>query len=183
MMERSGNNRGAYDNGRNDASRGNVPRSNHGGGNYDTRPRQEASKEIEPLKLPEDYVDQAESVIRKFDRIDEKTNKPAKTISTSKLRNLLSLASEIYNVENKSTASRIKAQSLARINQMRIRVAYECGREAETKSFVVEAKILNYLKYLSQEHDGSREETIRFAHYMEALVAYHRYYDLKGKED
>lgn len=178
-MERNGNNRGAFNNGRTDAYRDNAPRGNHSGGNYDTRPRQE----IEPLKLPEDYVDQAESVIRKFAETDEKNNKQAKTISTSKLRNLLSLASEIYNVENKSADSRIKAQSLARINQMRIRVAYECGREAETKKFVLEARILNYLKYLSQEHDGSREEAIRFAHYMEALVAYHRYYGLKGKEE
>lgn len=177
------NNRTSYGSGRSGGYGGNAPRSNFSGNNTGARPRQEAPKEIAPLKIPEDYVDQAENVIQSFVGEDERTHRPIKTISTSKLRNLLSLASEIYNDENKLTASRIKAQSLARINQMRIRVAYECGRDPETKAFVLKAKILNYLKYLSTEHDGSREETIRFAHYMEALVAYHRYYDLKSKEE
>ena len=39
------------------------------------------------------------------------------------------------------------------------------------KDFITEAKLLAYIKDIGNE----REKLIRFAHYMEALVAYHRY--------
>ena len=45
------------------------------------------------------------------------------------------------------------------------------------RDFVEKAKLLEYIKGIS----SSRAEMIRFAHYMEALVAYHRF--LGGKEN
>ena len=45
------------------------------------------------------------------------------------------------------------------------------------KTYVEQAKLLEYLKGVGD----SREEMIRFAHYMEALVAYHRY--LGGRDN
>ena len=59
---------------------------------------------------------------------------------------------------------------------MRIRTAYEAGRDPATKVFVEKAHLLQYLKGIGT----GREDLIAFAHYMEALVAYHRYYG--GKE-
>ena len=41
-------------------------------------------------------------------------------------------------------------------------------------SFVKEVKLLEYLKGIGT----SREKCLLFAHYMEALVAYHRYYHI-----
>ena len=45
------------------------------------------------------------------------------------------------------------------------------------KDFVEQAKLLEYLKGVGD----SREAMIQFAHYVEALVAYHRY--LGGRDN
>ena len=89
----------------------------------------------------------------------------------------------MYNREILLTAPQMSAASVAGVNQMRIRVAYECGRDPATKAFVQKARLLEYLKRLAENHENSRTELLDFAHYMEALVAYHRFYGLKGKED
>lgn len=130
----------------------------------------DAPKPIRAEALPENYVDEAEAVILSF---DEK-----KCITTSKLRNLLSLASDIYNRENLRTEQTLSPESMAGIHMMRIRTAYECGRDQYTKDFVRKSKLLEHLKWLSEKND--RAAAIAFCHYMEALVAYHRYY---RKED
>lgn len=132
-----------------------------------------AQKPISPEPLPEDYVDRAEQIALSF------KNAGGKCISTSKLRNLMSLASQLYNRENLRTEPTLAPESVAGISQLRIRTAYECGRDRGTKEFVEKAKLLEYLKWLSEQND--RQQTIRFAHYMEALVAYHRYYGLRGQ--
>lgn len=135
-------------------------------------PQRQESKlpsEIQACSLPADYVDKAESVIRKLfnDHV---------IITTSKIRNILSLVSDIYNTENLRTAEELLAESKTAVMMMRIRVVYEAGREDSVKSFVREAKLLEYIKDIG----SSRPKLIEFAHYMEALVAYHRYYG--GKE-
>lgn len=127
-------------------------------------PRQ-APPEINALPLPEDYVDAAEKVIR---RIAENRGRP---ITTSKIRNLFSLVSDIYNVENLRDEPELLQESRTALTMMRIRVVYEAGREQNVKEFVTEAKLLEYIKDIKND----RKKLIDFAHYMEALVAYHRY--------
>ena len=127
--------------------------------------------EIKPLPLPEDYVDAAEDVMRK---LASGTNRK---ITTSKIRNLLSLVTDIYNTENLRDDPELLPGSKSALTMMRIRVVYEAGREATVKEFVEAAKLLQYIKGIG----NSREKLIDFAHYMEALVAYHRYL-IGGKE-
>ena len=129
-----------------------------------------APVEILPEKLPVDYVDRAESVISGM-----QNQRPV--ITTSKIRNLLSLVSEIYNVEKLRTERELCPDSVAKVGMMRVRTAYEAGRDAATKAFVEKARLLQYQKGIGND----REALIRFAHYMEALVAYHRFY-IGGKE-
>lgn len=125
--------------------------------------------EIRPQKVPDDYVDQAERIMRSL-------MENGKTVSNSKIRKLLSLVSEIYNEENRSTEKELQEKNVVKINLMRVRVAYECGRDNAVKDFVAKAKLLEYLKGISRD----RADLIRFAHYMEALVAYHRYLGGEG---
>ena len=99
------------------------------------------------------------------------------SISTSKIRNLLSLVTEVYNVENLRTGDELCADSIAKVNLMRVRVAYEMGRDNKVKAFAENAKLMEYLKGISKD----RKDLIRFAHYMEALVAFHKYFG--GKEN
>lgn len=129
------------------------------------RPAPQQPPEITALSLPDDYVDEAEKVIR---RLAENRKK----ITTSKIRNLLSLVSDIYNVENLRDEPQILPESRTALTMLRIRVVYEAGRDQETVGeFVKEAKLLQYIKGIGYD----REKLIAFAHYMEALVAYHRY--------
>lgn len=125
--------------------------------------------EISPQKVPDDYVDQAERIMRSL-------MENGKTVSNSKIRKLLSLVSEIYNEENRSTEKELQEKNVVKINLMRVRVAYECGRDNAVKDFVAKTKLLEYLKGISRD----RADLIRFAHYMEALVAYHRYLGGEG---
>lgn len=99
-----------------------------------------------------------------------------KTVTTSKIRNLLSLVTDIFNMENIRTDEKLLPESIVKLNLMRVRVAYECGRDDTVKSFVAQTNLLEYLKGISTD----RADLIRFAHYMEALVAFHRYFG--GKE-
>lgn len=136
---------------------GNSPRNNH---SAPPLPPQEIKAE----KLPADYVDQAEAVIR---GLSTERNK----ITTSKIRNILSLVSDIYNAENLRNEDVLLPESITALTMMRIRVVYESGREDAVKTFVQKAKLLEYMKDIGT----SRQKLIDFSHYMEALVAYHRF--------
>lgn len=113
-------------------------------------------------KNADEYVDQAESVFR-----DSKNE-----ISTTKLRNLMSLVSEMRNMERLNNGEELQPQTATKIAMMRVRLAYECGRDDAVKAFVQKAKLTEYLKKIN----GNRKKLEQFANYMEALVAFQRYY-------
>ena len=143
-------------------------------------PQKALPPETIPRKVPENYVDEAERIMRAL--ISSGT-----TITTSKIRNLLSLVTDIYNDESIRTEDKLKPDSVVKLNLMRVRVAYEYGRDNgesvgkdkvyPMKEFITQAHLRDYLKGIST----ARADLIRFAHYMEALVAFHRY--LGGKEN
>ena len=155
-----------------------------GSSSYNSRssygPQKELPPEITPKKVPEDYVDEAERIMRSL------MSQPKK-VTTSKIRNLLSLVTDIYNEENIRTEEKLRPESVVKLNLMRVRVAYEYGRDNgesvgkdkvyPMKEFITQAHLREYLKGISTD----RADLIRFAHYMEALVAFHRY--LGGKEN
>lgn len=143
-------------------------------------PQKALPPETIPRKVPENYVDEAERIMRAL--ISSGT-----TVTTSKIRNLLSLVTDIYNDESIRTEDKLKPDSVVKLNLMRVRVAYEYGRDNgesvgkdkvyPMKDFISQAHLREYLKGISTD----RADLIRFAHYMEALVAFHRY--LGGKEN
>ena len=118
-------------------------------------------REVTARPLPANYVDEAERVIRSL--YDERNK-----ISTNKIRNLLSLVSEIYNRENLRTADTISEESASGLIALRIRMVYEAGRDDAVKLFLERAQLLEYIKGLGD----SRAKLMDFAHYMEASVAY-----------
>ena len=146
-----------------------------GSGSYNSRSsygqQNELPPEITPKKVPEDYVDEAERIMRSL------MSQPKK-VTTSKIRNLLSLVTDIYTEENIRTEEKLRPESVVKLNLMRVRVAYECGRDNRddtVKTFVRQTNLLEYLKGISDD----RADLIRFAHYMEALVAFHCYFSSK----
>ena len=170
---RGGYNSGGYNNSRDGYSSNGYNGNRGGSGSYNGRSsygqQKELPPEIAPKKVPEDYVDEAERIMRSL-------MSGGKTVTTSKIRNLLSLVTDIFNTENIRTEEKLLPESIVKLNLMRVRVAYECGRDDTVKAFVAQTKLLEYLKGISTD----RADLIRFAHYMEALVAFHRYFG--GKE-
>lgn len=121
----------------------------------------------EAKPLPEDYVAEAERVIENISNMH-------RAISTSKLRNLFSLIVDIYHVERLRSETTMEESSIFKLKNAQIRILYEAGREKSVQIFVSESNLLNYLKDIQ----NNREKFLRFTHYMEALVAYHRFYHL-----
>lgn len=120
--------------------------------------------------IPENYVDLAEEIMHKELTLNGQKNK--KVITTSKLRNWFSIANDIYNVESRSAESKLKAESRMKLVNLRLRIVYDAGKDSKIKDFVTSANLLSYIKGIG----SSREQMIRFAQYMEALVAYHKYF-------
>ncbi|MBE5871470.1 MAG: type III-A CRISPR-associated protein Csm2 [Lachnospiraceae bacterium] len=120
------------------------------------------------------YVDKAEKVILKLSKKKDRNDNPI-WITTSKIRNLLAMTADIYN-EILPLEEILTEELTARIDYLRVRFIYECGRDTGrdkvVKDFVETAEIIEILK----EVKNSRARFILFMHYMEALVAYHKFY-------
>ncbi|MEI3337827.1 MAG: type III-A CRISPR-associated protein Csm2 [Clostridium sp.] len=123
------------------------------------------------------FVDKAEKSILNLINNSEKDKRGnGQIVTNSKIRNLLAMTADIYNevlISNEKLSSDVNA----RIDYLRVRFIYECGRDQMVKDFVEEADILKALK----EINGSRKNFILFQHYMEALVAFHKY-NHKGRD-
>lgn len=103
---------------------------------------------------------------------DREKDTQVKRITTTKIRKLLAMTADIYN-EVQWTQGELSDEVMAKLEYLRVHFVYESGRNPDdVKPFVEEAKILDALK----EIGSSRERFITFSRYMEALVAYHRYY-------
>lgn len=124
------------------------------------------------------YADEAEKVILYLkNKVNPKTGKSIPMVTTSKLRNLLAMASDIYNEVIMLQDDKLNDELNGRIEYLRIRMVYESGRESSVKDFVTAAKLMEILK----EIKGSRKNYILFSRYMESLVAFHKFYG--GKDN
>ncbi|MDD7733337.1 MAG: type III-A CRISPR-associated protein Csm2 [Firmicutes bacterium] len=117
------------------------------------------------------YVDKAEAVIDRLSKKTDKNGNPVRIVTTSKLRNILAMTMDIYNQVQSARGEKLTPEMNSRIEYLRVRIIYECGREASVKALVREAQILESLR----EINGSRKNFILFAHYLEALVAYRKF--------
>ena len=125
------------------------------------------------------YVDEAEKVIKElqgknFKVKSNKSQNKMDELTTSQIRNLLSLTSTLYDEVQTKPMSDV----MDRIAYLRVQFIYQSGRNAAVKKLVELADILNILKSIQEKQE--KERLIRFCHYMEALVAYFKYYG--GKE-
>ena len=146
-----------------------------GGNNFNGRDRGN-SAEIKrtPIELTdENYVSQAEAVIKRL--IDE--NGKNKILTTSKIRKLLAMISDMYTKAKRLKSSTLNSELLTKIQYFKMHTVYEAGRESSVKKFVEEAQITNQIDKIKTD----REKLILFCHYMEALVAYRKF--LGGRDE
>ena len=129
------------------------------------------------MKLDDsNYVELAETAIKNLSSKKDRNGRTIKMVTTSKIRNLLAMTADLYNEVLALKEEKLPEDIIGRINYLKVRFVYEAGREPKVKDLVMNANILKYLYDIG----GSRQQYIRFSRYMEALVAYHRFY---GGED
>ena len=116
----------------------------------------------------DNYVDKAEKVIKSLNHTkDHRNNKIKFFLTTTKIRNLLNLTSNLFD-ESKVRSYKELADKIA---YLRVQFVYQSGRETSVKDLVKKAEILDILKEIN-----NKESLQRFCRYMEALVAYFRFY-------
>ena len=137
-------------------------------GGYNNRGVNQGNRNMEERKkervvTEENYVEEAEKVINEV---------VAKSFTTTKLRNLLSLSSDIYNMVIHQNGDKLTEEIKSKIEYLRVRFIYEAGRDENgIKRLVENANLLGVLKNIK----GSKKNYILFNRYLEALVAFHRY--------
>lgn len=125
----------------------------------------------------QNYVDMAEKVIIRLKNKKDRKGRNIPMVTTSKLRNLLTMTADIHNEVMSQTEEKLEDHITSRIEYLRVRFLYEAGREDSVRDLVEEAEIIPFLKGIN----GNRENYLLFSKYMEALVAFHKYYG--GREN
>ena len=121
----------------------------------------------------ENYVAKAESVILKLSKQVDKQGKVVAMVTNSKIRNLLSMSADIYNQVLDCKEDKLPQELNGRIEYLRVRYIYEAGREPRVKDLVIQGELLEIMK----EIKGSKKNYILYYHYMEALVAFKRFWN------
>jgi len=128
------------------------------------------------------YVDRAETVITGLieDAKNAKANRRYEEdydiLSTSQLRKQLSMTAELFTRAEGETSESLSSDLTDAIEYLRVQFVYQAGREITVRKFIEKAEILQILKTIQ----GSREDFLTYCRYMEALVAFRKYY---GKKD
>ena len=144
------------------------------------------------------YVDDAEKIIHDLTKesISEQNSKmgPRKKrtdeqgiISTSQIRNILSLVNELSDMVRNDRSEELSDDVISHIQYVKMRIIYNAGKadgngskqgkSNPVKRFVTESKLIEHLNDIN----GSREKLLLVCRYTEALVAYHKFY-IGGKE-
>ena len=144
-------------------------------GSYNDRvqPRTDAEYTPKAMPLPADYVEKAPS--------------PVGLAICSRFGSAfcwrISMVSSIYNSE-RNGGEELTSMSQKRLSMLRIRIIYEYGRNEkkdkdnggknaeDVPRFIRETHILDYLLDIGSD----REKFMDYAHYTEAIVAYHKFY-------
>ena len=92
-------------------------------------------------------------------------------VSTSKLRNLLSMTSDIYNEVVNQREDSLSSEMKGRINYLKIRFIYESGRDKAVKDLFECGDIKAHIDDIGD----SRKQYILFSRYMESLVAFRKF--------
>ena len=121
------------------------------------------------------YVEDAEKVFKDWYSTRDKK------ITTSKIRGLLSGMSDIYNDVVRVEGEELPQDIVDRIQYLKVQFVYEYGRDdkkdGSVRRFINESKILNKIDQIGT----SKKKFIEMERFMEALVAYHRFYG--GKDE
>ena len=128
-----------------------------------------------------DIVKEAEAVILSL----EKNRRNEFALRTNQLRKFLSAVNTVSNKVNVYQAQIVSAnpsrmskdlvlseQLAAEIKYLKVKIAYQAGRERAVRDFVQKAELTKKIDEIGTDLSKYKE----FAKYIEALVAYHKFY-------
>ena len=128
-----------------------------------------------------DIVKEAEAIILSL----EKNRRNEFALRTNQLRKFLSAVNTVSNKVNVYQAQIVSAnpsrmskdlvlseQLAAEIKYLKVKIAYQAGRERAVRDFVQKAELTKKIDEIGTDLSKYKE----FAKYIEALVAYHKFY-------
>lgn len=123
------------------------------------------------MRISEDnFVKKAEKAIVETNKKNGRDH-----LTTTQLRNIMAMAADIYNDVMNESDKVLSKEIIGRVEYLKIRLLYDVGREQPKrtlKNFVTESELLEVIS----EIGNSKKNFIMFYRYMEALVAYHKFY-------
>jgi|O827metagenome_2_1110793.scaffolds.fasta_scaffold34801_2 CRISPR-associated protein Csm2 len=127
--------------------------------------------------LKKQYVNEAREVIEELKesgfRVGNGRN--SDELTSTQIRNLLASTTPLYDAARTQRSDTYDD----RITAIRINAIYQSGRNKAVKKLVETSKMLNILEDITEEEDlkKKREYILRFCKYMEALVAYFKFFE------
>ena len=116
-------------------------------------------------------MEYAEEVIKSLITFRDKWGNVKGLLPVSQIRNILAMSADIYNSVLESPTENLSEDLLDRISYLTVRLYYEAGRTQLVKKFIEKAKLIEKSKKVK-----TKKDYVDYYHYMEALVAFHRYY-------
>lgn len=129
-----------------------------------------------------DVVSEAEQVIKKLSTGIIIDGKKVSMLSKSQIRKFLAAFTSVTNkveIEKRKNPAKeeMSAQLSAEIKFLKVKLVYQAGREKSVKAFVNESHLLDKIDGVGKSFAKYKE----LANYMEALVAYHKFYGGKDQ--
>ncbi|TDM26800.1 type III-A CRISPR-associated protein Csm2 [Macrococcoides caseolyticum] len=100
-------------------------------------------------------------------------------LTTSKLRNLMSLVNHLYIKLHSSREKSLSEDIINELEYMKVKFYYEAGRERAVKNFIEQTQLIRKIDEVIA--DKSKKAFIEFSRYFEALVAYAKFYGMGDK--
>lgn len=146
-----------------------------------------------------DIADRANNVMKELFKVDGTGKSDARNVvTTSQIRKFLTAIGTItekvnvYRIQNPDSSEKLPEELQAEIKFLKVKLAYQIGRTSErkwdrfSKQYVDIKPVEDFEKAadLIKEIDAIKDSTKAwqvFANYMEALVAFHKYYGGRDK--
>lgn len=144
----------------------------------------------------EDIVKQAEAVMYDLLKPELKDGVPVlrysrdprdrgpRAVTTSQIRKFLTAVNTVTNKVNiykvKENKTELNDELAAEVKYLKIKVVYQAGRDTQgdlVSTFIQKAQLIRWIDGIGNSIDKYEE----FAKYIEALVAYHKFYGGKDK--
>lgn len=131
----------------------------------------------------ENIVDKAELAIKSIGKPDKNNpNKLYIKLKTNQIRKILTAVNilknkvDIYKIA-KSKEKKLDEELQMEIEFLRVNMSYQAGRDNLVREFIEKADLLNMVKDIN----GDIKAFEKFCKYIEALVAFHKFYGGQDK--